>query len=160
MKISTLIALIIGIIISIPAIFLSGIFIDSATHEKTTDLNTKSFIEFKEGISKEYDNIKTIKTYYGFGRVIFDIEATAITTDECKEIARGVKDFVENMNFIEEGLYSDDPGIYIKVVARREVWEFQCPHWIPTEDANDNPNESYRIWYMNVNDSGEVKIEL
>lgn len=160
MKISTLIALLIFIIISIPAIFLSGIFIGFATHEKTTDLNTKSFIEFKEDISKEYDNIRTIKTYYGFGRVIFDIEVTAITVDECKEVAREIKDFVKNMNFIEEGLYSEQESIYIKIASIRDVWEFQCPHEILTEDGNDNPNEGYRIWYMSVNGSGEVKIEL
>jgi hypothetical protein len=157
--------ILIVIVILVPNIFKLwfGITMSSANREKPQ--NTSSVRTYKTDIKKEFSDINYISIYHGFGRLNFDFTAyRSISLDQCKEIVMKTKEFIEKegvVSLLPKG-YSEQEVIKVEFNTKGNIYTFESPYWIPTEDTTDNSNNivknNYKVWYMKINNQSEREI--
>lgn len=150
-------------IVSIPIIFhlLFAIGMISSSSAKT--INTDWVKQYKTTIKADFINISDIKIYYQFGRVYFDFTVNPkMSKDEYNEIVKKTKDLVVKETISK--LYKDQTNLIVKFDSKKDIYIYESPYWFPTEDVTDNPNETvennYKVWYLQINDKAEIKMQF
>jgi hypothetical protein len=153
------------IVILIPIIFKLWFGIGMISASRAKSINTSAVRTYKTDIKKEFSDINYISIYHRFGRINFDFIAYRnISLDQCKKIVMKTKELIEKegvVSLLPKG-YSEQEVIKVEFNTKGNIYTFESPYWIPTEDTTDNPNNTvknnYKVWYMKVNYDSEREI--
>jgi hypothetical protein len=153
------------IVILIPIIFKIWFVIGMSSAGRAKPINTSAVKTYKTDIKKEFSDINYISVYHRFGRINFDFIAYRnISLDQCKKIVMKTKELIEKegvVSLLPKG-YSEQRVIKVEFNTKGNIYTFESPYWIPTEDYTDNPNNTiknnYKVWYMKVNNESEREI--
>ena len=150
-------------IVSIPIVFHLWFSIGMIYSNRQKTIDTDWVKQYKTTIKTNYTNIKDIKVYYQHGRVHFDFAVSPdMSVNEYNSLVKKTKDLVIKETISK--VYDDQTNLSIKFDSGKEIYVYQSPYWVPTEDVTDNPNESiennYKIWYLQINENSEIKMQL
>lgn len=150
-------------IVSIIIIFHLWFAIEMISNSSAKAISTNWVKQYKTNMKTDFINISNIKVYYQFGRVHFDFAVDSkMSVDEYNAIVKKTKNLV-----IEETIskiYGDQTNLSIKFDSGKDIYLYESPYWVPTEDLNDNPNivteNDYRVWYLQINNKPEIKMQF
>jgi hypothetical protein len=85
-----------------------------------------------------------------------------MSLDECKEVVKAVRDFIEKDTTaqpLRDMIDKNHLSIRIEFDLNPNIYNFEHSYW-----SHDNPNvweiNSYKHWYMEINKKDSVPIEL
>jgi hypothetical protein len=166
-KLCLLVSGIIFSIILVLLIFNLSFIIGTITSNQPKKLDTNSLKTYRAEIEKQYADISNINIYHRFGRIFFEFETnSSMTLEEYKNIVRKTKDFIQRegvTSLLPKG-YGEQQSLVIEFKTKESKYSFNSSYWIPTPDTTDNANISeknnYKVWYLNINDESESKVEF
>lgn len=150
-------------IVSIPIIFYLWFAIGMISNSSAKTIKTDWVKQYKATMKTDFINISEINVYYQFGRVHFDFTVNPkMSVDEYNEVVKRTKDLVVEETISK--LYEDQTNLSVKFDSNKDIYVYESPYWVPTEDATDNPNitieNNYKVWYLQINDKPEIKMQF
>lgn len=150
-------------IVSIPIVFHLWFSIGMIYNNRQKTIDTDWVKQYKTTIKTDSTNIRDIKVYYQHGRVHFDFSVSPkMSVDEYNSLVKKTKDLVIKETISK--VYDDQTNLSIKFDSGKEIYVYESPYWVPTEDVTDNQNESiennYKIWYLQINENTEIKMQF
>lgn len=150
-------------IISIPIIFYLWFSIGMYTNNSAKTINTDWVKKYKTTMKNDFIGVSDIKVYYQFGRVHFDFNVdTKMSLDEYNQVVKKTKDLVVKETLSK--LYGDQLTLSVKFDSKKDIYVYESPYWVPTEDVTDNPNKmienNYKVWYLQINDKPRIRMQF
>jgi len=150
-------------IVLILIIFRLWFAIEMISNSSAKAINTDWVKQYKTNMKADFININNINVYYQFGRVHFDFTVDSkMSVDEYNAIVKKTKNLV-----IEETIskiHGDQTNLNVKFDSGKDIYLYESPYWVPTEDLNDNPNIAtenyYKVWYLQINNKPEIKMQF
>lgn len=165
-KTSYLIPGILIFIFLIPVIFILCFAVGMISSNSPKAIKLDWVKQYKTMSKNTFLNIKDVDIYYQQGRVRFDFTANSeIPLDECKQVIKVTKDFIDketvSMPLID---FDDQLNIMVKFDLKTNIYVFESPYWIQTEDTTGNTNNfvenDYKVWYLQINNEPQTKIQF
>ena len=150
-------------IISIPIILYLLFTIGTVYSSSAKAIDTDWVKQYKTNMKTDFISIRDIKIYDQFGRVHFDFTVDPkMSVDEYNQVVKKTKDLVLKETISK--LYGDQLTLRVKFDSKKDIYVYESPYWVPTEDVTDNPNKmienNYKVWYLQINDKPGIKIQF
>lgn len=158
-----------GILILIflaPAIFYSCFAVGMISSNSPKTIKQDWVKQYKSIVKNTFINIKDVDIYYRQGRVRFDFTSNSdMPLDECKQVIKETKDFIDKETVsrpLIDKSFGDQLNIMVKFDTKTNIYVFESPYWIKTEDTANNQDNfvenHYKVWYLQINNEPQTKI--